>query len=201
MKKAFILGVTGVVGSGKSSLCRYLEANLGFHWINADAIVHELYRKGEPGYEKIKNYFGSRYVDKLGVNRNALRKFALKSPQKMWILNKLIHPLVFHIVNTKIAQIVRCNKAQNNIYICIEALYFDASDLGKYVDQLLVIDAPDDVILKRLRERNIPEQELKTLLLFQRKNLAHKGIRIMNEESLETFYQIVLHTLNFLVLQ
>ena len=86
MKETFVLGVTGVIGSGKSTACRILSEQLGFYWIEADAIVHELYKVGEPGYKKIREYFGDPFVGKYGVNRGRLRRFALQNPQKLWIL-------------------------------------------------------------------------------------------------------------------
>lgn len=98
-----VIGVTGVIGSGKSTVCRYLEEKYGFHWIHADAIVHELYKFGGAGYKKIREYFGKNFVGPKGVLRGRLRQFILKTPQKLWILNQLIHPLVIHEVNKKVA--------------------------------------------------------------------------------------------------
>ena len=105
-----VIGVTGVIGSGKSTLCRYLAETHGFEWINADEIVHSLYEKDQPGYKKIKEYFGQYYVGPKRVHRGRLRREALKSPQKLWILNNLIHPHVFHEVNKKIVQIKKHKK-------------------------------------------------------------------------------------------
>lgn len=169
-----IIGVTGVIGSGKSTACSILEKKFGFRWIDADKIVHELYRPGQPGYQKIKDYFGTQFVGKKGVHRGRLRRFILKTPQKLWILNKLIHSLVVHEVNKKIVQYKNCR-------ICIEAVYFDPADLGKFIDRLVIIDAPDEKILKRLAKRKIPRKQLLALLKFQRKNLSRSGVLVKNQ--------------------
>ncbi|MBI2638444.1 dephospho-CoA kinase [Candidatus Peregrinibacteria bacterium] len=171
-----IIGVTGVIGSGKSAVCRILEEKFGFYWIDADKVVHELYLPGRPGYQKIKDYFGAQFVGKKGVHRGRLRRFLLKTPQKLWILNKLIHPLVVHEMNKKIVQ----SKGNR---ICIEAVYFEPNDLGKFVDQILVIDASDEQIFKRLKSRKIPKSQLIALLKFQRKNLPKIFKRIENNDS------------------
>lgn len=153
--KIFILGVTGVTGSGKSEFCRFLRRQFGFYWIPADKIVHNLYFAGKEGYKRIKKHFGEKFIGKKCVDRNKLREFILKNPAKLKLLNKLIHPLVVLKVNKKIVQIKRDHKSKNHIFICIEAFYFDKKNLGKFVDQVVVLDAPDEVILKRLKNRKI----------------------------------------------
>jgi dephospho-CoA kinase len=170
-----IIGITGIIGSGKSTVCRILEKEFGFCWIDADKIVHELYRPGQPGYQKIKDYFGTQFVGKKGVHRGRLRRFILKTPQKLWILNKLIHSLVVHEVNKKIREKPTC----------IEAIYFDPKDLGKFIDRIVVIDAPDKKIFMRLAKRKIPRKQLIALLKFQRKNLPKSSVVIRNDGTLK----------------
>lgn len=189
-KFPFILGVAGVIGSGKSTLCKFLQDKYGFYWIEADEIVHELYKAGQPGYKKIKGYFGEQFVDPREVYRGRLRRLVLKNQHKFWILNKLIHPLVLHEVNKKIVQV---KGAAEGLKICIEAFYFEKNDLGKFINQLVIVDASDEIILKRLyrgskKYKKIPRDQLKILLKFQRKNLAPHGIRIRNKNTLENFY-------------
>jgi dephospho-CoA kinase len=223
-KKSFIIGVTGVIGAGKSKVCRFLQRKYGFYWIDADAIVHELYRAGMPGYRRIKEYFGDFFAGKKEVNRGRLRKFILKSPQKLWILNKLMHSLILHEVNKKIVRIsglagvtknygskfmdecknsrgemaenYRCKPAMPGVMsccICIEAVYFEPQDLGKFIDQLLILDSPDESIIKRLKKRKIPQEQLIKLLEFQRKNFSKSGIKeygkIENAHSIDALYK------------
>lgn len=215
-----VIGVTGVIGSGKSTLCEFLCEKHGFYWINADAVVHELYRFGQPGYKKIKEYFGDQFVGPKGVHRGRLRRFILKTHQKLWILNQLIHPLVVHEVNKKIAAYSGGNRrfpprARHSFaslsrdsplfpcfarlgnprdpslahpaLICIEAVYFEPKDLGKFIDKLIIVNATDDIIMRRLAKRKIPKKQLETLLKFQRKNLPKFGVRIENDSTLQNF--------------
>lgn len=189
MKDCFILGVTGVIGSGKSTYCKFLQEHGGFTWINADEIVHELYQNGQAGYKKIREYFGNQFVGKREVHRGRLRRLVIGAQHKLWILNKLMHPLVAHQVNNKIVQLKKlAGSHKKPILICIEAAYFDPSDLGKFIDRLLMVDAPDEIIMKRLKARKIPNKQLKTLLKFQRKNMP-KGARVIrNDNSLKMFF-------------
>lgn len=193
-RDTFIVGVTGVIGSGKSMLCKFLAEKYGFHWIHADAITHELYKPEQSGYRKIKEYFGDQFVGKVGVHRGRLRRFILKSPQKLWILNQLIHPLIVHEVNKKIEKLSKAQKAihKERVKICIEAVYFEAKDLGKFIYELIVVHCQDEkVLLKRLNSRNVPKKQLKTLIHFQRKNLPKFGVRIENTGSKKEFFKKV----------
>lgn len=166
--KIFILGVTGVTGSGKSEFCRFLRRQFGFYWISADKIVHNLYLAGKEGYKRIEKHFGEKFVGNACINRGKLREFILKNPAKLKFLNKLIHPLVALDVNKKVVQIKRASKSKNRIFICIEAFYFEKENLGKFVDQIVVLDAPDEVILKRLKNRKLPKAEFQKILKLQR---------------------------------
>jgi len=168
--RIFILGVTGVIGSGKSVFCKALQ-KLGFAWVEADKFVHRLYVRGQPGYLKIKEKFGAEFVNSAEVDRKKLREFILKNPKRIRTLNELIHPLVAVDVNKKVDQLVRAGKGKKPILICIEAVYLDKKNLGKFVDKIITMDAPDDVILQRLEGRGIKKGELLALLKFQRKNI------------------------------
>lgn len=186
-----VIGVTGVIGSGKSTLCKFLCEKHGFYWINADAMVHELYKPDQAGYKKIKDYFGNQFVGPRGVHRGRLRRFILKTPQKLWILNQLIHPLVVHEVNKKIGAYSGGNQRDSSLahpaLICIEAVYFEPKDLGRFIDELVIVHAVDEVIMRRLVKRKIPSKQLTTLLKFQRKNLPKFGVRIENNSTLPSF--------------
>lgn len=181
-----VIGVTGVIGSGKSTLCRYLK-RCGYAWIHADKIVRDLYRTGEKGYRKIKNEFGREFAGVSGVNRKKLRELVLKSPKKLKLLNKAIHPLVLQKVNKKIVQL----KSKGIKKMCIEALYFDSKGLGALADKVILVDASDKIILRRLKSRHLPEYQLKNFLKLQRSAFKKRqsAQKIINNSSLAIFYK------------
>lgn len=188
-KGVFVLGVTGVIGSGKSVLCRFLMKKHGFFWIETDKIVHELYQKGCLGYKKIKEVFGKEYVNQKEVDRGKLRGFVLKNSKKLSVLNELIHPLVSREVYKKIVQIKRTNKTKKLIKICLEAVYFDKGNLGKFVDRMIVIGADEEIILKRIKKRRMPIYQFKKLIFFQRKIISDNQQIINNNKSLQYLYK------------
>ncbi|MBP9718325.1 dephospho-CoA kinase [Candidatus Gracilibacteria bacterium] len=187
--KTFLVGVTGVIASGKSTACRYFQDERGFVWLDADHITHELYQKGGQGYTKIKEYFGDYYVGKTEVHRNRLRALVAKNHQKMWILNKVIHPIIWNEVSKKIDQLkAQYKREQRDLKVCLEAFYLEPGDVGTFCDRILCIDAPNDRILQRLKERGLPADEAKEILTFQRK-IQPKNFTevIMNDTSPEAF--------------
>lgn len=139
--KSFIVGITGGFGVGKSTVCRFLQ-ELGAVWIEADEIVHELYKPGGLGYKKVAGYFGEEFVDaKRGVKRAKLRSVVLKNPQKLWILQKLIHPIITHEAQNQI-------KRSKQKIICLESIYFEKDDLGRLVDIIVEIQRKPELIGK-----------------------------------------------------
>lgn len=176
-----------MIGSGKSVFCELLAKNAGYFWINADEVTHDLYLAGHQGYKKIKDYFGDKFVNKKEVQRNRLRKFIIKLPQKIIILNRLIHPIVSHEVSKKIVQIINMNN-NRNISICIESAYFEQEGLEKYVDKLVLLDCEDKIAIKRVIKRKLPEKEIKALLAFQRKYIKFHGDKVINNGSKKALY-------------
>jgi len=179
-----VIGVTGVIGSGKTTLCKYLEATHGFEFINADEIVHQLYKVGESGYEIIKREFGSEFVGELEVDRSSLRKFVLQDREQILRLNKLIHPLVDEIVSKKIAQLKALGKSK----ICVESFYFEQNGLRNKIDVLVLVDSPTWLIKKRVIERKIPKEEFDTLLTLQRLMSPRQDLIIENTSDINEFY-------------
>lgn len=172
--KPFILGVSGLAGSGKSTLCRYLAERHGFVWIEVDALVRGSYRKGMQGYEKIREFFGADFVNSREVDRAVLRGHVLKNPHQLWILNQITHPIIEREVSKKIEQSRKTRSGLgfiNKEKIVIESFYFSEDLLGKFIDQLILVDTPIDVCTKRLEKRELDFDEIDTLLTIQSKAL------------------------------
>lgn len=163
MKNKFILGIGGYICSGKSLVGEYLKTK-GFFFINADTVVDELYKPGKDGYLKIANFFGEKYLRKNGeINRSKLAKFVFSDPNKVKILNHLIHPLVVN-------EIQKLIDSSDSKKIAIEAIDFDERNLGKVVDKVLWINVKPEIIAERAFKRSgITTVSLKKILKTQKK--------------------------------
>ena len=147
-----ILGITGKIASGKSEVMRVLE-KMGFYCIYADKIVHELYKSGGEGTKKICEVFGDDFLDAMGeVDRIKLRNLVFTDNEKLDLLNKTIHPLVYK-------QIAHVLEAGNNINVAIESVYFDVRVMEDYVDRIFWIErSGKDIIEALINNRNFSKE-------------------------------------------
>lgn len=134
-KRSFILGISGLPASGKSSVLDILKRH-GFFVIEADKVVHDLYKADGAGQRKIAEFFGEEYLRKDGsVNKNKLRRAVFSDFKKLKILNALIHPIVF-------SEIEKIVNSCDSDFVAIEAAYFEEKHLAKIVDRILYIERP-----------------------------------------------------------
>jgi len=89
-----VVGLTGGIGSGKSTVARMLAAQ-GALVIDADAIVHELQAPGMPLLAELAGAFGAEILDAGGaLDRKALGEIAFRDPEARERLDALVHPKV-----------------------------------------------------------------------------------------------------------
>jgi len=160
----YIVGVSGYLGSGKSTALSFLSKH-GFFCIDADKIVHELYEPGKDGWRKIKDFFGEEFLIKGegGVNRLKLGRAVFNNAPKLRILEKIIHPLVFNEIKKMLGK-------SDSDMVAIEAIKFDCKKSGVCPDKMIWIDAPPELAYKRFsKERDVSFEEYKNIAGFQEK--------------------------------
>lgn len=163
-KKQAIIGITGYLGSGKSTALEYFE-KFGFYSIDADKIVHDLYEPGKDGWSKIKDFFGEEYLikGKGKVNRPKLRKVVFNNINKLKILEKLVQPIVFNEIRKRVQK----SKSKR---IAIESTTFDKTRIGMEVTHILWIDSSITNCYKRCsKKRSITRQEHRNIVAHQKK--------------------------------
>jgi len=100
---ASILGLSGGIGTGKSTVARFLDS-LGATVIDADAIVHELQAPGTPMLDEIKEAFGPDLIDTEGrLDRNALGEIAFGDAAARERLEQIVHPKVIATIADRVA--------------------------------------------------------------------------------------------------
>ena len=88
-----LVGLTGGVGSGKSTVAAILR-ELGAEVVDADEASHAVYEPGTPGFLAVVREFGDDYVRDKHIDRKALGELVFKDPDARRRLNAIVHPLV-----------------------------------------------------------------------------------------------------------
>lgn len=144
-KNKLIIGITGVIASGKSSVCEYLKNN-NYQVIDSDEIVRNLYNDKKL-INNIEISFGSEYIENGQVNKKTLGNFIFNNKEKRLLLNSIIHPLVKEKIQTKIRQ-----SKESIIFVDVPLLYeAKFTDLCDYV---IVVYTNELQNIKRLQERD-----------------------------------------------
>ncbi|HEY8796552.1 MAG TPA: dephospho-CoA kinase [Candidatus Dormibacteraeota bacterium] len=88
-----LVGLTGGVGSGKSTVAAILR-ELGAEVVDADEASHAVYEPGTPGFAAVVRDFGEGYVRKGRIDRDTLGELVFKDSDARRRLNSIVHPLV-----------------------------------------------------------------------------------------------------------
>lgn len=147
----FIAGLTGGIATGKSTVSAFFK-NAGATIIDADKIVHELQKKGQPAWKKIVTQFGKTILLPSGdINRDDLAKIIFNDSQQQALLNSIIHPLVF---NTMAAQIERAVDRDPDQIIILDVPLLIETNMHKTLPEIILVYAPADLQIGRLMARN-----------------------------------------------
>lgn len=145
--KTPVIGVTGITGSGASTVAGFLEEMGGFV-VSADKLAHEAMRKGMPAYEKIIAFFGGEVLLPDGeIDRRALGKIVFRENDKLELLEGIVHPVVKHGCKEMIGN---CGKP----FAVIDAPLLLESGLGVVCDQVWLVSALNCERFDRIMERD-----------------------------------------------
>ena len=140
-----VLGLTGNIASGKSTVAEIL-AGLGARVIDADRLVHGLYREGTPTFEAIVDRFGTEVAGREEIDRRALGDMVFGDPDAMAALESIVHPAVAAEIRKLLLQ---PSQAPATV---IEAIKLVESETVTLIDELWIVTASREARLKRLAE-------------------------------------------------
>ena len=141
-----LLGLTGGIGSGKSTVSALL-AQRGAVIIDADAIVKELQEPGQPLLKELSDEFGESIIkDDGSLDRVALAGIAFADKDKLAALNKIVHPAVGREMNRRLEE----QRTTDNVVVLDIPLL--AENPRKGLCGVIVVDVPVDVAVSRLME-------------------------------------------------
>lgn len=169
-----VLGVTGGIGSGKSRVLRWLQEAYGAAVSPLDDVARQLQKKGQPCFQQIVEEFGEDMTGKDGeLDREKLAAFVFTDPEKLALLNGIVHPLVKHWVRQDISQ---KEKQQIRLYV-VESALFPNVEYGDLCEEMWYIYAEELVRCQRLRKsRGYSEEKLRGILRAQPPEEAFRRI-------------------------
>ncbi len=154
----FLVGLTGGIASGKSTVSSMLQKK-GAYIIDADRIGHEIMKKGKEGYSLLVEEFGEGIVGDDGeIERSKLAALVFGDPQRVKRLNEITHPLITMEI---LKRIKRCRSAKGSRHVAVldAALLLEAGGRD-LVDMVVVVAAPEEVQIKRLKnDRGMKEED------------------------------------------
>jgi len=150
------LGITGGIGSGKSTVCRLFE-DLGARVFVADDVAKRLMQDDPEVRREIVDAFGPASYDADGrLDREYLAQQVFGDDEKVDQINAIVHPRVFDAFRQAARE-----AAQEGVELLVHeaALIFEAGG-DRHLDAVAVVDAPEDVRVRRVVERDgvAPEQ-------------------------------------------
>jgi dephospho-CoA kinase len=145
-----VIGLTGGIGSGKSTVARFL-AELGASVIDLDRVGHEALKKGGQAWRHVIDAFGKGILAPDGeIDRSRLGEIVFKDRQALLRLNRIIHPVIDGIVAERIEA---CRRQGVKVVVLEAAAMLEAGKTSQ-VEELWVTVAPEDTVLRRLKERS-----------------------------------------------
>jgi dephospho-CoA kinase len=181
-----VIGLTGGIGAGKSTVTQMLEA-LGAAVIDADKVGHQIYLPDLPAWREIVDTFGPEVLNAdRTIDRQALGKLVFADPEALRTLNRIVHPKIFDRMRELIAEM----RARGWMKaIVVEAAVLIEANWMALVDQVWVVMASAAVVGERLaKQRHLSPEQVHTRIAAQLANderLKHAHVVIRNDGSLE----------------
>ena len=151
----FIIGLTGGIGSGKSTATKILK-EIGLKIIDLDQITYDLMKPGKLAYIRIKKEFGEKYIDtKSAIDRKLLRNEMFSSLDLKKRIESIVHPIIFEECNKQL------NKLKHEKYlVLVIPLLFETKTYSSIIDESLLIDCDIETQVKRVIKRDKTSEAL-----------------------------------------
>lgn len=149
--RAFVIGVTGTFGSGKTTVSGML-AETGALVLEADTIAHEALEKKNALYQKILDLFPGTETD-TGLDRKKIAEIIFRDEAKRRQLEALVHPYVYEKIQEKVAA------AKGGVIVLDIPLLYETGG-EELCDWVIVVSADPKTIQERLKKQNFKEDEI-----------------------------------------
>jgi len=150
-----IIGITGGIGSGKSLIAKILE-NLQYPVYIADLASHRIVHTKLEIIDKLTDLLGKNIYNNGILNKKLLANSIFSNENLRKSINNIIHPAVM-------ADFKEYCEEQNSPLVFMESAILFETNLNAFVDKTILVTAPIDLRIKRLRQRdNLSEAEIRS---------------------------------------
>lgn len=177
----FVVGLTGGIGSGKTTVSDRFQA-LGVHVVDGDLASRAVLAQGQPALQAVAERFGQEILNQDGsLDRAALRQRVFASDEDRRWLEALTHPLIGAWLQDQLA-------AGTSAYCLLVNPILIESGQASRCDRVLVVDAPESAQLQRTMDRDgNSEQQVRAIMAAQvdrERRLAAADDVIVNDRDL-----------------
>lgn len=181
------IGVTGGIGSGKTTVCRIFKA-LKIPIYSADDRAKSLMTENASLRTSISSLFGEKAYINNTLNRAYIASSVFNDKELLYKLNSVVHPIVELDFETWV-------KAQKSPYLIKEAAVLIESGVFKLMDKILLVEAPHNLKLNRVILRDGVESEEVLLRMStqmsDKEKRKYADIVICNDEKTSLLQQIL----------
>lgn len=161
-----VIGITGGIGTGKSTVLKMLKDRYLFHIFEADKMGHEVMKPGTKVHDNIVEYFGYQILkpDEF-IDREKLGEIVFGDSEKLRYLNSLIHPAVMNEIKERIERI---KKTEEDANFVVEAALLFETGFDSICDQVWYVYADSQTRRKRLKEeRGLSDEKIDNIIAQQ----------------------------------
>tara|TARA_Y100000588_G_scaffold124192_1_gene136107 strand:- start:453 stop:1061 length:609 start_codon:yes stop_codon:yes gene_type:complete len=159
---ATIIGLTGGIASGKTTVADLFQEHFNIDIVDADIVAREVVAVGSDGLRQIAEHFGEAILLEDGtLNRAKLREQIFSSPEDKTWLNALLHPMIRNKIEEGLTNI-------RSPYGLLVAPLLIENQMQGMADRVLIVDVPTEVQIERTMNRdNVSEEQVKAILKSQ----------------------------------
>lgn len=184
----YVIGLTGNIGSGKSTVLSMLE-QLGAKAVDADELVHEVMQQGFPVWQAIVDTFGEGVLTPQGhIDRRKLGSLVFDDAEALRRLEEIVHPAI----DERFREIIANSEEP---VIAVEAVKIMQSSIYGEIDSLWLVTCPAEEGLQRLlRTRDIDAEDVEERLraqMAQERQAELADVVINNSGSLDHTWEQV----------
>ncbi|MFC3025340.1 dephospho-CoA kinase [Vibrio zhugei] len=175
---ALVIGVTGGIASGKTTVANLFHEQFAIDIVDADVVAREVVALGSDGLTQITEHFGSQILHGDGsLNRARLRDCIFSNEHEKQWLNQLLHPMIRQRMQERLREVT-------SPYALLVVPLLIENQLQSLVQRILVIDVPEAVQIERTMQRDgITAEQAQAILASQatrEERLSHADDVIQN---------------------